>query len=99
MGKKAPPVAGLHESGIGNYRRRSFSTQRILDAADGVLHFSFYLVGLAFRLQLAVAQDFSGGFLQLALGLFGRALNAILEPLAKLRWRAEFFACEGLCVR
>src|ERR1700722_12366763 len=58
--------------------RRLFAAHGVLEAADRVLHFALDLVGLAFILRLLVSQDLAGPFLHLALGLLGRAFDAIL---------------------
>src|SRR5262245_52693512 len=71
--------------------RPLLSAQRVLEATDGVLHLAFYLVGLALGFGLLVAGGFARPFLDFALGLLGRALDAILvdhvKPLrCELRW-------------
>ena len=49
-----------------------FAAHRIFQSADGVLHLTGSLVGLAFSFQLLVAEDLSGGFFHGSLGLLCR---------------------------
>ena len=49
-----------------------FSSHRIFQSADRVLHLAGSLVGLAFSFQLLVAEDLSGGFFHGSLGLLCR---------------------------
>src|SRR4051794_39151091 len=51
---------------------------RVLHAAGGVLHLALDLVGLAFGLQLRVAGDLAGRFLDLALRLIEGAFDPIV---------------------
>src|SRR5213078_3089444 len=46
-------------------------------SADRVLDLALDLVGFAFGLHLLIAERLAGGLLHLALGLFGRAFNAV----------------------
>src|SRR5262249_2683680 len=50
----------------------------VLHATYGVAHFAFHFVHLSFRLELLVAQDLAGGFLDGSFGLIGHTLDAIL---------------------
>jgi hypothetical protein len=50
----------------------------ILQTADGILNLAHGLVGFAFGLQLGIAGEFAGGFLDTALSLVCSACNAIL---------------------
>src|SRR5262249_26422728 len=52
--------------------------QRVLCAADRVLHFAGDFLRLAFAFGLGIARDFAEGFLDLAFGLAGRAFDTIL---------------------
>lgn len=55
-------------------------TQLVLGATDGVLNLAFGLIHLAFGVELGVAGDFTGRFLDRTLGLFGSPGDAILVP-------------------
>lgn len=50
----------------------------VLGAADGVLNLAFGLIHFAFSVELGVTGDFTGGFLDRALGLLGSPGDAIL---------------------
>ena len=52
--------------------------QGVLHAADGVLDLALDLIGLAFGLQLLVAGDVAGRFLDLAAHVFGGAFDSIV---------------------
>src|SRR5215510_1140490 len=56
----------------------SLTAQRVLHAANGVADFPADLVGLPFPFELLVAGCLAGDLLDLALGLLGRTLDAIL---------------------
>jgi hypothetical protein len=55
------------------------AAQRILDAADDVLHLAFYLVALALGFQLGIAQYLASNFLHFAFGLFSRTFDSVLS--------------------
>jgi hypothetical protein len=57
---------------------RSLSAQAVFQATDGVRDPTFRLLGLAFRLKLGIAENFSGGLLHRALGLLGQSFDSIL---------------------
>src|ERR1700687_346046 len=54
-----------------------FSSHRIFQSADCVLHLACSLVGLAFSFQLLVAEDLPGGFFDSSLGLHCRTFDSI----------------------
>jgi hypothetical protein len=55
----------------------SLAPQSVFQSANGVLHFALELISFAFAFELAVAGYLSDNFLQFALGLLSRALDAI----------------------
>jgi hypothetical protein len=55
-----------------------FAAQRVLQAANRILHLADGFLGLAFRFQLLIAEDLPGGFFDGSLGLLGRAFDSIL---------------------
>ena len=55
----------------------SLAPQSVLQSANSVLHFALELISLAVAFELAVAGYLSNDFLHFALGLLGRALDAI----------------------
>src|ERR1700738_4973757 len=55
----------------------SLAPQSVLQSANSVLHFALKLISLSFAFELAVASYLSNDFLHFALGLLGRALDAI----------------------
>jgi hypothetical protein len=55
----------------------SLAPQSVLQSANGVPHFALELISFAFAFELAVAGYLSSNFLHFALGLLGRALDAI----------------------
>src|SRR5579864_6242412 len=59
-------------------RPRLPAAQRVFQSADGVLHPAGRLLALAFSLEFGVAGDLASDFLDLAPGLPGGALDAIL---------------------
>ena len=63
-------VSGFEQVGL-------LAPQGVFQSADGVLHFALELIGFAFAFELAVAGHLSNNFLHFALGLPGRALDAI----------------------
>src|SRR6476646_8354816 len=58
---------------------------RVLHAADGVLHFARGLLRLAFAFELGVAGRLAGHFLDLAFALLERAFDAILVHVGSSR--------------
>jgi hypothetical protein len=78
-----PAPAGLHDRrSRGDAKGRllrcqptSFSAQRVLNAADGISHLTFGLVGHPFAFKLGIAESFSDRFLYTAFGLFDCALD------------------------
>jgi hypothetical protein len=53
-----------------------FAAHRVLQSADGVLHFSRGLLGLALSFELRVAEDLPRGY-------FHRSLACFAEPLIR----------------
>jgi hypothetical protein len=54
------------------------AAHRVLQAADGILHFSLQLVAPAFGFGFLIARRLAASFLHFPLGLFGGTFDAIL---------------------
>src|SRR5215510_14814623 len=78
------------------------AARSVLQAADRIAHFALHLLAFAFGLRLLVAGRLAGPLLHLALGLLGRAFDAILvnhvclllqartaRPMARFRPRRD----------
>jgi hypothetical protein len=63
-----------------------FSFERVLDAADGVLNLTLNLVGVAFGLQLGVADRLADHLLDCALDLLRRSDDPVLVHSCILRY-------------